>query len=199
MFSTEDRLRVSDLKQGQGQRWYITYDPKLQLLYLDGTWMVSQKNSLDLETPAAGSSCELGVPFQGTPKVPWKTLKINYFVLRPHYFEVFWEKGDPQSSCGESPHELWGSPKRGLQIHMKGRQIHMAMCTSLWRSNLRWIMAGKDIWTSRVGLVFHMPKGLILEPWRRCPKIPSPAIHPEGFLPTSFDTQLLHWRSEFAG
>ena len=95
--------------------------------------MVSQKNSLDLETPAADSSCELGVPFQGTPKVhagiphmnfggppkPGKTLKINYVVLRPHYFEVFWEK------------ELWGSPKRGLQIHMKGRQVHMAMCTSL--------------------------------------------------------------------
>ena len=57
----------------------------------DGTWVVSQKISFDLETPAADSSCELGVPFQGTPKVhagiphmnfggplkPWKTLKIN--------------------------------------------------------------------------------------------------------------------------
>ena len=106
---------------------------------------------------------ELGVPFQGTPKVhagiphmnfwgppkPWKTLKIYDFVLRPHYFEVFWEKGDPQSSCGKSPHELcpaWtlGSPKRGLQIHMEGRQVHMG--TSLWQSNSRWIMAGHILW-----------------------------------------------------
>ena len=169
------RLRVLDLKQGQG--WCITYDPKPQLLYWDGTWVVSQKIYLDLETPAAYSSCELGVLFLGTPKVhagiphmnfggppkPWKTLKINHFGLRPHYFEVFWEKGDPQSSCGESPHELCGSPQRGLQIHMEGRQVHMTMGT-------KWIMAGHillwvDIWTSRVGLVLHIPKGLILEPW----------------------------------
>ena len=149
-------------------------------LYWDGTWMVSPKISLDLDTPTVDSSCEFGVPFQGTPKVhagiphmnfggppkPWKTLKIDYFVLRPHYFEGFWEKGDPQSSCGESPHELWGSPKRGLQIHMERRQVHMAMGTSLWQCDVRWIMAGhicEDIWTSRVGLVFHIQKGLILE------------------------------------
>ena len=98
--SNLSRLRVLDLKQGQGQGWYITYDPKLQLLY-----------HIQMEPEWLGK----------------KILVISKLLLRIP-------------------------------------DVHMAMCTSLWQSNLRWIMAGEDIWTSRVGLVFHIPKGLILEP-----------------------------------
>lgn len=56
------QARVLDLKQGKRMVRYITYDPKPQLLYPDGTWVVTQKVSLDLETPATDSSCELGNP-----------------------------------------------------------------------------------------------------------------------------------------
>ena len=62
----------------------------------------------------------------GSPK-PRKSLKKITLQLRARYFEVFWEKGDPQSSCGESPHELGGSPERGRLIHMEGFQIQLAV------------------------------------------------------------------------
>ena len=87
---------------------------------------------LSFETLAAGSSCELGVPFQGTPRVHLgiphmnfggptnlEILEKSYFAIKSSLFQSILGKRGPQSSCGgESPHELGGSPERERLIHM---------------------------------------------------------------------------------
>ena len=58
----------------------------------------------------------------GGPLFP-KTLRNNEVLIQNDLFSRFFRVwGDPQSSCGESPHELWGSPERGPPIHMMNTQ-----------------------------------------------------------------------------
>ena len=87
--------------------------------------------------------CELDVPFQGTPQVhvgiphmnfggplfPKILRNNNLLIAKYFFFKDFLGLGDPQSSCGEFPGELWGSPERGPPIHMMNPQL--TICSEL--------------------------------------------------------------------
>ena len=64
-----------------------------------------------------------------------------------------------------APHELWGPLKGDFKFTWKDVKFTWAQVSDKAIQDESWqAIYYEDMWTSRVGLVLHIPKGLILEP-----------------------------------